>query len=133
MQIIPQPARQVLLHAEDISAIAQARDIIDNHLNQHFTIRELSKKVCLNEFKLKYGFRFKYGTGLHKYLRIQRFEKAKELLFKGKQVEEIAELVGYKSVSSFCQSFKKEVGIPPLQWISREAGKVLSEATGKVV
>lgn len=128
MQIIlAQAPSNILLHPEDMSAIRQAKTIIDSHLDQHFTIQELSRKVFLNEFKLKYGFKCKYGVGLHTYLRLQRFDKAKELLRKRKPVEEIAFLVGYKSISSFSQSFKKHVGLSPVQWMMEETGKVLYE------
>ena len=101
---------------QDFEAIRQASLLITKELRWGFTIREISEKVNLNERKLKYGFKKIHGIGIHEYQVQKRMEKAEELLREGNAIKEIYHKVGYKSISSFSQAFKKFYGISPTQW-----------------
>jgi AraC-like DNA-binding protein len=103
-------------HKQDFEAIRKASILITKDLRWGFTIRELSEKVNLNERKLKYGFKKINGIGIHEFQVQKRMEKAEELLREGQAIKEIYHKVGYKSISSFSQAFKKFYGISPTQW-----------------
>lgn len=72
-----------------------------------------------NEFGYSYDYlsqRFSHVTGrsLKAYATSRRFEKAKEYLSQGMGVTEVSELVGYKSIHSFSNAFKKAFGLSPM-------------------
>lgn len=85
----------------------------------------LYKKLCLDDLcaRLHYGkvklctfFKQKTGTSIYgAYLKFKT-DEAKMLIRKGKTFSEIADLLCYDSVSSFCVSFKKISGLSPKQY-----------------
>lgn len=100
---------------DDIQKIKKARKIIESNLINPFSINELSKKVGLNNYKLKVGFNEVYNTTPFSCLRSLRMEKAKDILIQEKEtnIMEIANRVGYSNSSHFAVAFKKEYGINP--------------------
>ena len=95
-------------------AVFNARDIILTDLKQHFTIRQISEQVQLNEFKLKAGFKQLFGTGMFECLLRARMEKAKKLLIEtDKPMKEIASLTGYEFLTSFITAFRKYFDYTP--------------------
>jgi AraC family transcriptional activator of pyochelin receptor len=102
-----------LLQSEK-DAVFNARDIILTDLKQHFTIRQISEQVQLNEFKLKAGFKQLFGTGMFECLLRARMEKAKKLLIEtDKPMKEIASLTGYEFLTSFITAFRKYFDYTP--------------------
>jgi AraC-like DNA-binding protein len=78
------------------------------------SIIELSRRVGLNDFKLKIGFKAIYGTTVYGLLRDERLEKARLLLeMNSMNVGEVAYSVGYSNPSHFANAFKKKFGINP--------------------
>lgn len=51
----------MLLRRDDITKLQQTRELVQNHFEQLLSIRELAKRVGMNEFKLKKGFRELFG------------------------------------------------------------------------
>lgn len=102
------------LSTADTSSVLKAKDIILNDLSQHFTIQQISRQVQLNEFKLKAGFKQKFGTGIFECLLQARMQKAKELLMQtDKPIKEIASVTGYDHLTSFITAFRKYFGYTP--------------------
>ncbi|MFB9750240.1 hypothetical protein ACFFNY_01530 [Paenibacillus hodogayensis] len=66
----------VMLRHSDISKLQQARELVQKHFEQPLSIRELSKRVGLNEFKLKKGFRELFDMTIFELVRQIRMEKA---------------------------------------------------------
>lgn len=98
----------------DLSAIYQADQLILSNLDKHFTISEIAKKVNLNEFKLKTGFKKVIGMALYKRLHSARMERARELLLQtDKPIKAIHEEIGFEHLTSFITSFRKYFGMPP--------------------
>ena len=97
-----------------MDAIFRARDIIKTDITKHLSIKEISRLVQLNEYKLKIGFREKFGTGIFEHLLQERMDMARKLLIEtGKPMKEIASLTGFNQVSNFIASFKKYFGHTP--------------------
>ena len=102
------------LTQKENTAIFKAREIIANDLTKHFTIKEISQQVHLNEFKLKSGFKQTFGTGIFEYLLQARMDKARKLLMEtNKPIKEIAALTGFDYLTNFITSFRKYFGRTP--------------------
>lgn len=95
-------------------AIHDARDILLQHIGDPLTIKELSRKVAINECYLKKGFKEIFGTTIFDFYQQQRMEHAKYLLYeKGLSVTDVSALLGYSSISHFSAAFKKHTGLKP--------------------
>lgn len=98
----------------DQDALFIARDLILADITKHLTIKEISQKVNLNEFKLKSGFKEIFGMGPFELLLQARMEKARELLLEtDKPMKEIAALTGFEFLTNFIAAFRKYYGYTP--------------------
>ncbi len=108
----------------DEQAVRSAARVLEEHLDAEHSIVQLSRRVHLNEFKLKRGFRVVYGTTIMGYLRDKRMQRAAELLQSGPHsVMEVAGLVGYTNASHFARAFKAAHGILPKRY-QKENGRL---------
>lgn len=97
----------------DINTLNKAKKYLELNYKNPPTIQELSKKVYLNEFKLKKGFKEHFNTTIHQFVINIRIQKAIELLKQDKPINEIAFEVGYKTPSHFIANFKTQMGYTP--------------------
>ncbi|HMO61200.1 MAG TPA: AraC family transcriptional regulator [Ferruginibacter sp.] len=105
-----------LANAEDREKITRAREVLLQHIGEPLTIKELSRKVAINECYLKKGFKELFGTTIFDFYQSQRMEHAKYLLYdKGLSVTEVSAMLGYSSISHFSTAFKKHTGIKPCE------------------
>ena len=97
-------------------SIHQAREILLQHIGDPLTIKELSRKVAMNECYLKKGFKEIFGTTIFDFYQQQRMEHAKYLLYeKSLSVTDVSALLGYSSISHFSAAFKKHTGLKPCE------------------
>ncbi|MCM3290687.1 AraC family transcriptional regulator [Paenibacillus sp. MER 180] len=105
---------------DDIAKLHEAREIVMNNYEQPFSIRELSKLVGINEFKLKTGFRELFDTTVFELVRKQRIEKAIwHMEMEHLNVGEAAVAVGYSNVSNFTAAFRKHYGCNPSSFLKQ--------------
>lgn len=106
------------LTSADIQSLYQAKKILDEHMIAPPTIEQLARQVCLNEFKLKKGFKELFGMPVHAYVIDRRLEKAR-LLLKNKNLKviDVAVMVGYGDASHFAEKFRKKFGVTPSQYM----------------
>ncbi|HEX7904694.1 MAG TPA: AraC family transcriptional regulator [Chitinophagaceae bacterium] len=98
----------------DIIYINAAKELIEKHLDRHYTIPEIAKEIGTNESKLKKGFKQKFGMGIFEFLTNVRMEKARSLLAEDrKSLKQIARHVGYKHISNFITAFEKKYNQSP--------------------
>jgi AraC-like DNA-binding protein len=110
------PACRFLAYNSERDKIQDARHIIENQLDQPLTIRELSRRVAMNECYLKKGFKALVGKTIHEYQQELRISKAKQLLQQdGISVSAVATTLGYSSISHFSTAFKKATGLKPCE------------------
>src|ERR1700722_10305274 len=108
--------RKFLANEADREKIIQAREILLSHIGEPLTIRELSRKVAINECYLKKGFKEMFGTTIFDFYQSQRMEHARYLLYeKGLSVTEVSLMLGYSSISHFSTAFKKHTGLKPCE------------------
>ena len=100
----------------DREKIIKAREILLQHIGEPLTIKELSRKVAINECYLKKGFKEMFGTTIFDFYQSQRMEHARYLLYeKGLSVTDVSVLLGYSSISHFSTAFKKHTGLKPCE------------------
>jgi YesN/AraC family two-component response regulator len=98
----------------DMTRIDRVIFYIDKHYRDALSPEHLSIEGDLNIKKLRAGIRRKTGHSLHEYHFKVRIEKAKILLIQtGYPLKHIANAVGFKNESHFCQKFRKFVSMTP--------------------
>ncbi len=105
-----------LANEADREKIIKAREVLLQHIGEPLTIKELSRKVAINECYLKKGFKELFGTTIFDFFQSQRMEHARYLLYeKGLSVTEVSVSLGYSSISHFSTAFKKHTGLKPCE------------------
>lgn len=113
------PACRFLANEAEREKIKEAVQVIENNLDQPHTIRELARKVAMNECYLKKGFKALVGKTIHEYQQELRIAKAKELLqHQGQSVTDVANTLGYSSISHFSTAFKRVTGMKPCELLA---------------
>lgn len=103
----------------DREKILNAREVLLQHIGDPITIKELSRKVAINECYLKKGFKEIFGTTIFDFYQQQRMEHAKYLLYeKGLSVTDVSAILGYSSISHFSTAFKRHTGLKPCELLS---------------
>ncbi len=109
---------EIFLDDYDKDAIYKAKEILINNLSNPPSIVTLAKMVHLNEFKLKKGFKQVFNTSPYKLLNQYKMNLAKKLLKENiYNINEIAQIVGYKYPNNFTNAFFKEFKILPKDFI----------------
>lgn len=105
-----------LANEADRDKIIKARAILLENLSEPITIKELSRKVAINECYLKKGFKEMFGATIFDFYQSQRMEHARYLLYeKGLSVTDVSMMLGYSSISHFSTAFKKHTGLKPCE------------------
>jgi AraC-like DNA-binding protein len=116
MQLDGEQAGRSLIKPEDMEKLYRAKNILDKDFANPPTLRELSRTINLNEFKLKQGFKAYYGTPVYGYITRLRMETAKRMIiYERKSIGEVAHAVGFKHQAHLTDAFKKYYGILPSQ------------------
>jgi AraC-like DNA-binding protein len=109
-----------LANEADREKVTKAREVLIRHIGEPITIKELSRKVAMNECYLKKGFKEMFGSTIFDFYQSQRMEHARFLLYeKGLSVTEVSMLLGYSSISHFSTAFKKHTGLKPCELLLR--------------
>lgn len=102
------------LKPDDIDRIHLAKEILTRNLSDPPSLMELARKVNLNDYKLKIGFRQVFDTTVLNCLYQHRMEMARHLLAAQEMsVKEVARAVGYVNQSKFAVAFRKQFGVNP--------------------
>ncbi|ETN93902.1 alpha/beta fold hydrolase [Zhouia amylolytica] len=105
------------LKTEDVFIIYAIKDYIEKKFNEVISIKGLSRKFGINEFKVKSGFTILFETPVITYLNQTRLEHSIRLLTNSSlSISEIAERVGYTHPNNYTIAFKRRYGMPPNQY-----------------
>lgn len=114
-------AQDEILNPEDISALYQLRQFLQESYAEKVQLKTLAKRFGLNQYKLKYGFRKLFDTPVIAYQTQLRLEAAKQMLLTTRTpIVEIAEAVGYRQANNFSAAFKREYGLTPSKFRKRK-------------
>lgn len=98
----------------DKEKLYEAKNYLEENLFERFSLLDVSKKVGLNDYKLKKGFKELFGTTVFGYLNDFRMEYAKHLIMGGnKTVSEVSDILDYSAPHHFSNAFKKKFGYLP--------------------
>ena len=98
---------------EDIQRLHYAKKLIKEE-QKYLSLKELSRAVAINEFKLKYGFKKLFNISVGAMVLQEKMKNSKIMLESGElSINEIAQIIGYKYPSNFAVAFKKHFGVNP--------------------
>jgi len=104
----------LFLSKADMEVLEKARAILFDAYAAPPDVKTLSRRVGMNHFKLKKGFKQLFGFPPMAYVRNRRMEVARELLVGGTMsVTQVAMEVGYSNPSSFTARFTERFGQNP--------------------
>lgn len=102
------------LPAEELRKVRLAREILYAEYLEPPTTAQLSRRVHLNEFKLKRGYRLAFATSINADLRAYRMRLARDLFLAGERnVASVACAVGYSNPGHFARAFHQAFGVSP--------------------
>ena len=102
---------------------AAVRRYIDHHFKESLTLDQLAEEAHMNKFYLSHAFKQEYGVSPINYMISRRLEESKYLLAETDlSMSQIAQLLGFSSLSYFSQVFRRTQGIAPMEY--RQKNKV---------
>jgi len=91
-----------------------SREWINDNLTSKITLDQMAGAACLNKFHFLSNFKQVFHTTPHQYLMERRLQKAFDLLkHQRHSVTEVCYLLGFESIGSFSNQFRKRFGVPP--------------------
>lgn len=104
------------MRAERPELLDKVTSYIESHYAERITVSDLSRKFYVSDSSISHLFKEKMGISLYHYVTQRRLISAKNLIFKGLPLEQVATRVGFSDYSTFYRAFKQEFGISPRQY-----------------
>ena len=96
---------------------AAVRRYIDLHFKEPLTLEQLAEEGHMNKFYLSHAFKKEYGLSPINYMISKRIDESKYLLAETDlSLSQIAQLLGFSSLSYFSQVFHRTQGITPKEY-----------------
>ena len=96
---------------------AAVRRYIDLHFKEALTLEQLAEEGHMNKFYLSHAFKREYGVSPINYMISRRIEESKYLLAETDlSMSQIAQLLGFSSLSYFSQVFHRTQSISPKEY-----------------
>ena len=96
---------------------AAVRRYIDLHFKEPLTLEQLAEEGHMNKFYLSHAFKKEYGLSPINYMISKRIEESKYLLAETDlSMSQIAQLLGFSSLSYFSQVFHRTQDITPKEY-----------------
>ena len=90
---------------------------IDLHFKEPLTLERLSEEAHMNKYYLSHVFKREYGVSPINYLISRRIDESKYLLTETDlSMSQIAQILGFSSLSYFSQVFRKSQQISPMEF-----------------
>lgn len=103
--------------SQQTELIKEIHQKLTDHLDQRFTIEELSKQYLINTSTLKEVFKAVYGLPIATYMKEYRVHRAMKLLRESDAtISEIASQVGYETQGKFSKAFKDVTQVLPTEY-----------------
>lgn len=101
--------------------IQKTVDYIEKNLEGDLSVRSISKNVNISKSVLYKNFHSHFGCTVSEYINTKRIERSVELMKNSAlSIEEISQKVGFSSAAYFSRIFKKQMGMPPIQYRKKE-------------
>jgi len=93
------------------------RRYIDNHFKENLTLDQLAAYAHINKYYLSHTFRQAFSTSPINYLITRRIQESRFLLTETDlNLSQIAQILGFSSLSYFSQSFRRIEGTSPMEY-----------------
>lgn len=103
--------------SQQTELIKEIRQQLTEHLEQRFTIEELSKQYLINTSTLKEVFKAVYGLPISTYMKEYRVHQAMKLLREtDATIAGIAAQVGHETQGKFSKAFKDVTQVLPTEY-----------------
>lgn len=107
------------LPARKYALIRQSKAFMESHHAESIDLDDLAKAAFMSRFHYIRVFKQLYGVTPRSYLRDMRISKAKLYLKQGRTITDVCLAVGYESVATFSNTFKKCTGMSPREYQER--------------
>ena len=98
--------------------VRQSRSFMEKYLSEKIELEEIASKAFMSRFHYARIFKRVYGLSPRQYLKDLRINRGKELLKKGINISQVCNEVGYDSLPTFCNAFKRATGYSPGEYQS---------------
>ncbi len=106
-----------------IEEVNEIHDFMLDHIAEHYTIEALASRSSLSPTVMKRCFKGVYGDSIYAYLKKCRLQLSAQLLAAGgRNIGEIAALVGYDNPAKFSDAFRKAYGCSPREYQKSQNG-----------
>ena len=96
---------------------AAVKRYIDLHFKEPLTLDQLAEDAHMNKFYLSHAFKREYGISPINYMITRRIEESKYLLAETDlSLSQIAQLLGFSSLSYFSQVFRRTQAVTPMEY-----------------
>jgi len=102
------------LSRTDVDLLNDIKTYLDQHYLDVVSMQQLTRKFCINSFKLKHGFKYLFSSSVMKYVDEHKMNYAREILQQGHvDIQSVADELGYKHYNNFSTAFKRRFGYSP--------------------
>lgn len=107
--------------ATDVKQINAAKNFLIDNIRKTPTVKVLAQEIGMNTSKLQKGFHMLFGKSIRQFTISLKMHIALNLIDeRDKSISEIAYEIGYTNKGHFSQLFKKEFGLLPSEYASRQ-------------
>ena len=97
--------------------IRRVREMIEQPHGADLRLAQLAQQCGLSASQFARSFKRSFGSSVHRYVILQRVERAKTLLLGSTlRLADIAAQVGFSDQAAFSRTFHDIVGTPPAKW-----------------
>jgi AraC-like DNA-binding protein len=93
--------------------VRQSKAFMEKYLSEKIELEKIASTACMSRFHYDRIFKRVYGRSPRKYLKDLRINRGKDLLRQGLNISDVCVEVGYDSLPTFCNAFKKATGYSP--------------------
>jgi AraC-like DNA-binding protein len=110
----------MLIRPDNLRRLCRARDLLGEVDEPSPSIEEVARVVAISPFHFIRQFQAVFGVTPHQFRIGARLDRAKHLLASGRlSVTEVCLEVGFSSLGSFSDSFRRRVGAAPSEYRRR--------------
>ena len=96
--------------------IREIVDYVDSHIDEELSVQSLCHHFSYSVAYISAQFSKQMGLPLKQFIITKKIALAKQLLAESLSVAQVYERCGFGDYSNFIRTFKKTVGVSPLQW-----------------
>ncbi|WP_187270921.1 hybrid sensor histidine kinase/response regulator transcription factor [Neolewinella aurantiaca] len=119
-EVITEPAEVTVTDSDELF-LRQAMDIVEENMsNTEFSVDQLVKEMGVSRSKLYLKLKALTGQSSSEFVRTVRLKRAVQLLENSNySVKEVMYMTGFNTASYFSKCFKRQFGIVPSEYVSR--------------